>query len=75
MLESTVSTQLLLLPVNIIEYLNNRMHMSAVLRMLFIFTSTVAIVDVTKNLTDIIKCSQNISGANSFSRGTQKIVN
>ena len=42
--------------------------MSAVLRMLFVCTSPVAIVDVTVNLTDIIKCSQNISGVNAFGK-------
>ena len=54
------------------EYLNNRMRMSAVLRMLFIFTTPVAIVDLTVNLTDLIKCSQNISGANPFDKRNAK---
>ena len=48
------------------------MRMSAVLRLLFIFTSPVAIVDLTVNLTDLIKCSQNISGANPFDKRNAK---
>lgn len=71
-LDSTVSTQLRQLPVNIMEELIKRMRSSAVLRMLFIFTSLVAIVNVTVNLTDIIKSNQNISGASAFDKWNVK---